>query len=922
MGRAIITIIGMLLALFVGVAAEELILVILLPVLVWVLALLFGLRCDVRRQKDEVADLKKQLSLLQSGRSEAFGQASSKSSSAHSVETPVDGLSDVPPESDAMPESAPVAPSLWLSSEESGVVESVGGVSTRSFFDMPWVNKAAGWARRLNPVAAVGVLITFIGVAFLFKLAVSYVSLPVEARYLAMTLVAGGVLLWSRRLQTSSPGYSQLLQGAALGIWYLTVFAAIRLHLILPPDIGMAVMAGLSVATSVLAVRQNSQGLALAALAGGFLAPVLASTGAGSHVALFGFYSVLNVGLLAIVWYRPWRWLVLGGFLFTFVISVFWGVTQYQPSLLLSTQPFLCLFVAVYLIATIRMARHSIASRRVLADGAVVFGTPAIGFSLQLALMSEVTYGASLSALGFGVVWLIAAVYGFRGAQGLSSSATGLRNGLFGIGIVLLSLVIPLALSEDLAAIIWSLEGAGAVWFSHRHGRAFGVALALLAQVIAAVHWAVGYLNLPMDAMSDGYLILNPQGLGAVVIALAGLFSGWVLRGERGDLGKTTSLLSLVWGLWWWFGGFGWQIDLWLSEVHQIPAFVAVVVWTALTLSEVRLRANWRALGWVIQMAVPVCLVLLVVDIEQREHPFSGIGWLAWGSAVPALWLLLNRARLFTGQRNQEVMLHGVGVALVTLLLAYELGWQADQYIGQAGWVVVASGVPVLLLGLFIGKGRLLQSRLWHRRLDGLYQGTVVPVLFGLAVLNALVCCLLDPDLKPAGYWPLLNPLDLWQIVVMVVSARWWRASRLRDANRHTWLRVLGDGLLSVLVFFWINSVLLRTLHAMAGIPFALDALFYSTLVQASLSILWAVIAVGLLVLSVRYQRRHYWFMGVALFAGVVIKLFAVDLGSSGTVERVVSFMGVGLLMLGVGYLAPVPARPETVSDSVAQIPR
>jgi len=49
--------------------------------------------------------------------------------------------------------------------------------------------------------------------------------------------------------------------------------------------------------------------------------------------------------------------------------------------------------------------------------------------------------------------------------------------------------------------------------------------------------------------------------------------------------------------------------------------------------------------------------------------------------------------------------------------------------------------------------------------------------------------------------------------------------------------------------------------------------------------------------------------VGAALLALVVAKLFLVDLAQVGTVERIVSFIGVGLLLLLIGYLAPVPPR-------------
>jgi len=37
------------------------------------------------------------------------------------------------------------------------------------------------------------------------------------------------------------------------------------------------------------------------------------------------------------------------------------------------------------------------------------------------------------------------------------------------------------------------------------------------------------------------------------------------------------------------------------------------------------------------------------------------------------------------------------------------------------------------------------------------------------------------------------------------------------------------------------------------------------------------------------------------------VKLFFVDLSNVGGIERVVSFIGVGVLMLVIGYVSPVP---------------
>src|SRR3954468_15606001 len=90
-----------------------------------------------------------------------------------------------------------------------------------------------------------------------------------------------------------------------------------------------------------------------------------------------------------------------------------------------------------------------------------------------------------------------------------------------------------------------------------------------------------------------------------------------------------------------------------------------------------------------------------------------------------------------------------------------------------------------------------------------------------------------------------------------------------------------------------------------------------SVLVQSALSISWTVLALALMLFATRHARRAIWVVGGALMAVVVVKLFALDLQHVTGVERIVSFIAVGVLMLLVGYFAPVPPRAAEVPPVV-----
>src|SRR6185503_7929916 len=188
------------------------------------------------------------------------------------------------------------------------------------------------------------------------------------------------------------------------------IFAAFRMFHLLPPTLAFVLLVGVAVFSAALAVIQNSLTLAAIGVSGGFLAPVLASTGQGSHVMLFSYYVVLNAGIVAIAWVKAWRVLNVLGFGFTFVIASLWGAKAYVPEHFATTEPFLIVFFAMYVAIPILFARRRAVELKDYVDGTLVFGVPIVAFGLQTALVRGFEYGAAFSALGLGAIYLLLAL--------------------------------------------------------------------------------------------------------------------------------------------------------------------------------------------------------------------------------------------------------------------------------------------------------------------------------------------------------------------------------------------------------------------------------------------------------------------------------------------------------------------------------
>ncbi|WP_417705340.1 DUF2339 domain-containing protein [Pseudomonas sp.] len=396
---------------------------------------------------------------------------------------------------------------------------------------------AKAWLFGGNTVLRVGVVLLFLGLAFLLRYATEGVEVPVELRYMGVATSALALLGLGWWLRRRNRNYALVLQGTGIAVLYLTVFAAMRLHPLLDPGLALGLLVAVTLFSAILAVQQNALGLAAAAALGGFAAPILTSTGSGNHVALFSYFALLNAGIFAIAWFKAWRLLNLIGFVGTFGIGFAWGLRSYTPELLGSTQPFLILFFLMYLAIGLLFARRTLRDaadapeardellrwslrRGDYVDATTLFGPPLIGFGLQVALVRHIEFAAAFSALGLGLFYLLLArvLKARAGARTLLLVETCLA-----LGVVFASLAIPLGLDARWTAAAWAVEGAGIFWLGLRQGRPLARAFALLLQVGAALAFVSG-LDHGHESLLDG------SPLGALMLGMALLFSYWQLR--------------------------------------------------------------------------------------------------------------------------------------------------------------------------------------------------------------------------------------------------------------------------------------------------------------------------------------------------------------------------------------------------------
>jgi uncharacterized membrane protein len=754
-----------------------------------------------------------------------------------------------------------------------------------------------------NLLVKLGVVILFFGVSFLVKYAAQHGLLPIQLRLTAAAL--GGVALlgigW--RLHERRAEYALALQGGGIGILYLTTYAAFRLFALIPDLPAFGLLVAISILCGTLAVLQESRTLALFGVSGGFIAPLLASIGSGDPGLLFGYYTVLNTGIIGVAWFRSWRSLNLAGFIYTFLFSTFWGAQFYRPAHFAAVEPFLVLFFLMYVAVAVLFAFRQPADLKGMLDGTLVFGTPIVAFALQAGLVEQFRHGLAWSALAAGVMYLALGGTLLRSGKALQS----LAEAFLAFGIVFLTLAIPLAFDGRWTSAAWAVEGAALVWAGFRQERRLMRGLGILLQ------FAAGAAFLTELALPAGRLpVLNGIYLGTLLLSLSALVSSRIIlcnSHKAHDLEAVAGRILTGWGMAWWFGGGLNEIG---EQLQRTLVYNARLLFIAISCGACHLierRLSWQDLAWPAVLLVPTMAVYSLLG--SHHHPFANYGWLSWPLAFGIAWALLYA-------RDEELedlargWLHAVALWLLAGLATWELGWQIYFFLSDNGsWFTISRGiVPTMLLLLLTGLGERITWPL--RRHAEVYLGLAALPLATWSLAWAMFAAFTQRgDSWPFPWLPLLNPLDL-AIAASLAAVVCWLL-RLRgvpmlsgyvDSNRD-----LLQGGRAGACFIWLNSILARALHFWGGVPFNADVMFRSSLVQTSYTLFWSLLALFIMVIAVRRGLRTVWITGAGLLGLVVVKLFLVDLASHGTVARIVSFVAVGLLMLIIGWFAPAPPR-------------
>ncbi|HWT14031.1 MAG TPA: DUF2339 domain-containing protein [Allosphingosinicella sp.] len=709
------------------------------------------------------------------------------------------------------------------------------------------------------------------------------------AAILGLLFVAGGEYARAGRL-ADDPRIAQALVGAGLAVLYATAYGTHILYGLIGPATASAAMLAITAAALGLSLRHGSP-TAVMGLTGGFLTPLLVGDPDAGAVPLLAYLALLNVAIFLVAWRRGWTWLAAAAVGLSFVWS---GYLLYQP------------------------ADDALAAGAFIVLLAVGAAMVRPGRGRELGLIQPLAIGIVQLAVLVARTDLGIAAWALFGALALASMALALIRRDYWLApplAALLALLLLLAkattgqdpLVPGAAAGIAALFGLGGLALSAWRPRLLWTAIACAGLAGPALIVRAARPEL-LDRPAWGGLML--------ALALGPAALAWLNR--RRASAKAPADLALL------IAGADAAMLLGASVWDLLPPDLIAAGWLVVALA-VGLAA--RRLGDVALTTVAAATAAIAVARSVWMVPeLSAASFTAlvgdpvlapdlpptltalYALALPALLLVGLRLALpplpLGARRALPVVagLFGVAALYVWFKQAFGLAGTED-FVARGLLERTLITQALFALGWLLGSGRVRSIALEP---DLVRLGGTLLTAFAAARLIWFDLFVHNPAWaeQSVGTVPVANLI----VPEYLLSAVWLYLARRRADHAPR----SGFWLVAFLASLVAGAMLLVRQAFQGPILTGPDmpiAEFYGY------SLAGLILAIALLVAGMRLPDKALRLAGLLLLTATILKVFLVDASELEGIWRILSFLGLGVALIGIGRLYGPVLRAERASE-------
>lgn len=321
-----------------------------------------------------------------------------------------------------------------------------------------------------NLSSKIGIAILVLGVGIGTKYAIDHNILSPLVRVILGYLLGFALTFSAYWFKEKYKGFSAVLLGGSMAIHYFLTYFAYSLYGFIGQVPAFAIMAGFTVFTSIAAVQYNRQAIAHIGLIGAYGVPFLLSDGSGRVAILFAYMVLVNMGVVAVVARKDWRYLFVHSLVLSWIIFASWSLFDFNYSnqsgihLLFSGLFFVQFYTAIYL----HKAKSSGDERTGILHLVLTLVNAVFFFLLNYHLLDskpgwQVYTG--LFTAGNAAIHLLVVAF----MQKQSTRQTAYFNAVLGLVFVFLSLAIPVQLDGEWVTLAWGLEALILFWVARKH---------------------------------------------------------------------------------------------------------------------------------------------------------------------------------------------------------------------------------------------------------------------------------------------------------------------------------------------------------------------------------------------------------------------------------------------------------------------
>lgn len=756
------------------------------------------------------------------------------------------------------PAPAKTGPSVW-----DNVVRAIGPAGSSREGIEAWISGRV--------LAIVGGAALILGALFFLSLAFSRGWIGPELRVVIGFLAGGALLGGSAWLLDRGFGLlGHVLAAVGLGVLSLTLFAATRLYGLIPPELGLGIAFLVACLTAAMAIRSNSQVIALFGLVAVLAAPPI--MGATPNLMTVAFLGASLVGTAAISLRKGWPWPPIAAFLLT--APQIWVYVRSDPTTTVAV-----IIIAAYatLNALAALGTATTGGRREVFYSSVGLLLANALFAAWASMTLLAAYdpavrGAFLAGAGLAHIGLAGWSFIRRGAHdefAIVAAAAGLTG---------LAVALPTAFEEPPVAIGWAILAvaltAVAGHWQHREA-AIG---ATVMGGLAVIHLAfVEYLP-GSPWMETGVPFVDPAGLTLASLLIAGAIVGVVVprRWVHIPLAAVAILLVAL-GCWYELGPF------WILVSWAALAVIAVAIQTRVFSimvndwpRDVRSALEHALYGSAALIGI-LTLGQFLIAFAPPERFVDGVLGLASPPQLPfvdettlAAAIVAPAAALAGVAINRPSIVMRIGIAGAGVVVAYLVPFELVYWLVPVAWSAIGA------IGLAAGL---------RDRIGQVLFGVLGSIAIGVATTAAIAVVApperLAVDATAVAGHPLLlseATLALGACALGMGFGAW-----LHPGHRFGRSAALGA---AILVIYLLSVGVVDYFQGLVGSS-ATPLEELQKQAQVALSVLWIVIgAIGFpigLVRRIALVRQA----GLALLGVATIKVFVVDLAFLDVAYRV-----------------------------------